>query len=53
MNIKNMQNAYHMLRNLICCGWEFPDACAKAAQQFGVNADELRREYDEAEGGAA
>lgn len=44
--MSKIENAYQMLCNLIACGWEFPDASIKAAEQFGVKIDALRAEYD-------
>lgn len=35
-----------MLASLMDCGWEFPDASVKAANNYHVNIDDLRNEYD-------
>ncbi|GEM_PF-1929074 len=42
-----MTKAFDYLLSLIEQGWEFPDACAKAATKFDVSHDLLRRMYDD------
>lgn len=44
---KTLDDAYWMLMQLVSNGVEFPDACSKAATEYRVNYDALRREYDE------
>lgn len=47
-NDKTIQNAHARLLILLHAGWEFPEACYKAATEFGFTAQELR-EYDDVE----
>lgn len=44
--MSQLQKALNMLLDLLDCGWEFPDASAKAAQNYHVKMDDLRAEYD-------
>jgi hypothetical protein len=44
---KPIDKAYDYLRHLLRHGWEFPDACYKAAQREDVPYDSLVAFYDE------
>lgn len=44
--MSQLQKALNMLLALMVCGWEFPDASAKAAQNYHVKVEDLRDEYD-------
>lgn len=44
--MNQLQKALNMLLALMDCGWEFPDASAKAAQNYHVKMEDLRAEYD-------
>lgn len=37
---------YHIELRLTHQGWEFPDACSRAATDFSIPYDDLRRAYD-------
>lgn len=43
-----MTNAYNLMCHLMNNGWEFPDACFKAASAHSVDYTELADYYDEA-----
>lgn len=42
-----LSSALSTLLAFIATGWEFPDACSKAALRWDVDYDELRDLYDE------
>lgn len=44
--MSQLQKALNMLASLMACGWEFPDASVKAANNYYVKIDDLRNEYD-------
>lgn len=47
-NDSKLKKACSYLLGLIADGWEYPDAHAKAANKFKVNADHLADLYDQA-----
>ena len=44
---KQIEKAYTHMRHLMSNGWEFPDACFKAASAEGVSYETLADFYDE------
>lgn len=44
---RKLEDALAYLKFLIKEGWEFPDACSKAAFKHNVDYTLLRRAYDE------
>ncbi len=45
----NIYKALESLYGLIRAGWEFPTACDKVCQRFGLEYEKLRDAYDASE----